>query len=232
MKRWAWLVMGLYFAALVVLAFPLTLAAFYPKWDVPAQIYGTVGLWCWIGVLLIGQALLLLVPVMFAEKRLKSRRPLLVPVITSALLFALLAGAGGLALFCGIWGDRPAGMEFLPASMVAWDVVGFMLVLWLAWGLVFWRFAESATSSDALVRRLMRWLLGGSILEFLVAVPCHIATRSRGDCCAPVGSFLGLAFGISVMLMAFGPGVFFLFVERWRRLHPPGTRAVPPDAPA
>lgn len=233
MKRWAWLVMGLYFAALVVLAFPLTLAAFYPKWDVPAGIYGFGGLWCWIALMLIGQALLLLVPVMFAEKRLKSRRPLLVPVITSALLFALLAGAGGLALFCGIWGDKgPAGMKFLPASMVAWDVVGFMLVLWLAWGLVFWRFAESATASDALVRRLMRWLLGGSILEFLVAVPCHIATRSRNDCCAPGGSFLGLAFGISVMLMAFGPGVFFLFVERWRRLHPPGTRAVPPDAPA
>ena len=223
MKRWAWLVVGLYFVALMLLAFPVALAAAYPKEDAAriAMMYGAGEFWAWIGVMLLGQALLLLVPVMFAEKRLKSRRPLLVPVITSALLFVLLVGVGGLALFCGIWGDKgPGGGELIPAQMVAVDIIGLMLALWLGWGLFFWRFAKSAASPDALVRRLMRWLLGGSMLEFLVAVPCHIATRCRGDCCAPVGSFIGIAFGISVMLMAFGPGVFFLFVERWRRLHP------------
>jgi hypothetical protein len=26
--------------------------------------------------------------------------------------------------------------------------------------------------------------------------------------------------GISVMLFAYGPAVFFLFVERWKRIHP------------
>jgi hypothetical protein len=33
-------------------------------------------------------------------------------------------------------------------------------------------------------------------------------------------TFVGLTMGFSVMLFSFGPGVFFLFVERWRRLHP------------
>lgn len=223
MKRWAWLVVGLYLLALVVLAFPVTVAAFYPKTDLArcASLYGSSGFWASIAVMLLGQALLLLVPILFVEKRLKSRRPLLVPVITAALLFALLAGAGGLALYVGIWGERSMPESaFLTRDMVDGAVLKLMLALWLAWGLVFWRFAKSAASPDALVRRLMRWLLRGSILEFLVAVPCHIATRWRNDCCAPLGSFLGIAFGISVMLMAFGPGVFFLFVERWRRLHP------------
>ena len=224
MKRWAWLVVGLYLLALVLLAFPVLLAAWYPdiKGDKIAEIYAAGWLWGWIAAMLFGQALLLLVPVMFAEKRLKSRRPLLVPVITAALLLSLLAGVGGLALYCGFCGDKtPAWGNGLSVPLVMLDVIGLMLVLWLAWGLVFWRFAQSAAAPDALVRRLMRWLLCGSILEFLVAVPCHIATRSRGDCCAPLGSFIGIAFGISVMLMTFGPGVFFLFVERWRRLHPP-----------
>jgi hypothetical protein len=30
----------------------------------------------------------------------------------------------------------------------------------------------------------------------------------------------GFATGISVMLFSFGPAVFFLFVARWKHLHP------------
>jgi hypothetical protein len=37
---------------------------------------------------------------------------------------------------------------------------------------------------------------------------------------APAGTFWGIATGISVMLLCFGPGVFFLFVERFERLKP------------
>ena len=36
----------------------------------------------------------------------------------------------------------------------------------------------------------------------------------------PLGTFWGIATGISVMLLCFGPGVFFLFVERFKRLQP------------
>jgi hypothetical protein len=84
------------------------------------------------------------------------------------------------------------------------------------WALVFRRFLVS-DEPEALMRRLTRWLIRGSILELLVAVPSHVATRHRHDCCAPAVSFWGIATGITVMLLAFGPGVFFLFVERVRR---------------
>ena len=69
-----------------------------------------------------------------------------------------------------------------------------------------------------MLKRITRWLLRGSILELLIAVPSHIIVRRRGDCCAPAGTFWGIATGISIMLLCFGPGVFFLFVARFKRL--------------
>ena len=53
-----------------------------------------------------------------------------------------------------------------------------------------------------------------------IAVPTHIVARSRDYCCAGFMTFFGLTMGISVMLFAFGPAVFFLYIDRWRRLHP------------
>jgi hypothetical protein len=48
-----------------------------------------------------------------------------------------------------------------------------------------------------------------------------LSTISRqGHCCAPAGTFWGIATGISVMLLCFGPGVYFLFVERFQKLKP------------
>ena len=73
------------------------------------------------------------------------------------------------------------------------------------------------------VTRQCRYLLKGSILELLVAVPTHIVARARDYCCAGFWTFFGIAFGVSVMLFSFGPGVFFLFAARWKRLHPQRT---------
>ena len=82
--------------------------------------------------------------------------------------------------------------------------------------MMFYRYAKD-DDPNALVKRSTRWLLRGSILELLVAVPSHIIVRRRDDCCAPMGTFWGITTGISIMLLCFGPGVFFLFAERIRR---------------
>ena len=94
-----------------------------------------------------------------------------------------------------------------------------MLVFWSVWAIIFRR-ATKSDEPDALLKRITRWLLRGSILELLVAVPSHIIVRRREDCCAPAGTFWGIATGVSIMLLCFGPGVFFLFVERFKRLQP------------
>ena len=63
-------------------------------------------------------------------------------------------------------------------------------------------------------------MLRGSILELLIAVPSHIVVRWRGECCAGFFTFFGITMGISVMLLSFGPAVFFLYYARWQKLQP------------
>jgi hypothetical protein len=58
------------------------------------------------------------------------------------------------------------------------------------------------------------------MLELLVAAPTPIVVRRRDCCCAGFLRFCGIVFGVAVMLLSFGPGVFFLFVDRWKRVHP------------
>ena len=70
------------------------------------------------------------------------------------------------------------------------------------------------------MNRLTKWLIRGSILELLVAVPSHVIVREREYCCAGFITFWGIVTGVSVMLLAFGPAVFFLFAKRFGRLKP------------
>lgn len=243
MKRWAFFTVLLYVAALLLLTFPVVYLAFVRKNAFAQQasdIYFFWGYWLWLAILAGGQVLLLLVPIDISERRLPSRRKLKVPVILGTFLLANLFLAGLLSLLCAIF--RENGFEIFDAQnffiwisnaldhhpvqqlqtanqisvlSVAWPV----LVSWVVWAFIFRR-AARADDPNALVKRLTRWLLRGSILELLVAVPSHVIVRRRDDCCAPMGTFWGMATGISVMLLCFGPGVYFLFVDRFQRLKP------------
>lgn len=243
MKRWAFFTFLIYLAALVLLTFPVVYAAFAGK-NFPAQqaadIYFFWGYWLWLAVLIGGQILLLLVPIDISERRLPSRRKLKVPVIVGTFLLGNLCLAGLLSLLCAIFKDD--GLDFLdPQNYFVYlsnalnrnpaqhlqphngssflEVLWPLLVCWAIWAVIFWR-AARADAPDELIKRLTQWLLRGSILELLVAVPSHVIVRRRDDCCAPAGTFWGIATGISVMLMCFGPGVYFLFVQRFERLKP------------
>src|SRR5262249_29119280 len=96
-------------------------------------------------------------------------------------------------------------------------------LLWVGWALLFYDLSRRQSVEGAAAAQSST-LLTGSILELLVAIPTHIAARNRGECCAGIYSFFGLTLGISVMLFAFGPAVFFLFLARWRRLRSPRGR--------
>jgi hypothetical protein len=64
---------------------------------------------------------------------------------------------------------------------------------------------------------LLVWSPGcskGSVLELLIVVPCHIIIRRRQECSAPVVTSFGVATGLAIMLLAFGPSVLFLYKKR------------------
>lgn len=198
--------------------------------------------WLWLAVFTSAQALLLFVPVKAAGGRPVARRHLLVPVVTGSFLLGNLCLAGIFSLIAAFKGDEMDKVLMVPVSLLnsllhslpglasflgqrglmpgeetlaVIELLGFVGVAWLFWGLIFYSFAK-ADAEEALVRRTVRWLLTGSILELLVAVPSHIIIRQRDDCCAPFASFWGILTGICVMLMCFGPGVLFLYARRMR----------------
>jgi hypothetical protein len=244
MKRWAALTVLLYAVALLLLTAPVLLDAF-GDWGgkgpgISLQDIGAVyrhwGYWLWLAVLVTGQALLLLLPINIAERRLPARRPLRTPLIVTAFFLANLCFAGIFSLLCAIFADK--AFELFDLSILfhfganqnghnnnsdngtLYTMLVTVLVFWVIWALVFFRHFAKADEPAALLQRITRWLLRGSILELIIAVPSHIIVRRRDDCCAPAGTFWGIATGISIMLLCFGPGVFFLFVERFERLKP------------
>jgi hypothetical protein len=252
MKRWAIFTVLLYALALGLLTLPVGFIAF-GNWGLKADgwnlkdalaLYVNWGYWLWLAVLVAGQALLLLLPINLAERRLPARRPLKIPVIVTAFFLANLCFAGIFSLLCAIFTDR--AFELFDLSVLFHFGAGqnsannnsgagtfctmifTVLAFWAVWALVFFRRC-AGDEPDALLKRATNWLLRGSILELIIAVPSHVIVRRRDDCCAPIGTFWGIATGISVMLLCFGPGVFFLFVERCKKLQPKAGDA---DKPA
>jgi len=239
MKRWAVLTVLLYALALLALTFPAILIAF-GNWGLKSNsmgikdvlaLYAKCGYWLWLGILVAGQALLLLLPINIAERRLPARRPLKIPIIITAFFLANLFIAGIFSILCAAFTDGAfKTLDFFNPSTAfnnqdrsGWGEdsgeILFIVSFWIIWAVIFRSFAKS-DDPDTLLKRITRWLLRGSILELLVAVPSHVIVRRRDDCCAPIGTFWGIATGISVMLLCFGPGVYFLFVERCQKLKP------------
>ena len=166
-----------------------------------------------LGLMVAGQAVMLLVPVESAMQRPTTRRSVLWPVLASGLMMGVLGVGAVISVIEYARSDK--AMDAAEAHLKI--LVALVVAVWVVWTLVFYRTGRNAMG---VVSRQCRYLLRGSILELLVAVPTHIVARYRDYCCAGAMTFIGMAFGVSVMLFSFGPGVFFLFIQRWKRLHP------------
>jgi len=211
------------------------------------ELFRTFYYWLWLVVFVAAQALLLIVPVQVADRRPRGRRSLKLTVITATFLLANLLFAGIFAILAAWRGDQMFDFLEAPFQAIAFlanqlpmlrgflaqlgvslsqeliatlNLIGLLLFFWLLWGLIFFHYAK-ADEPETLIRRATKWLLRGSILELLVAVPSHVLVRARSECCAPFASFWGIVTGLSVMFISFGPGVLFLFVRRIRERRPP-----------
>ena len=89
------------------------------------------------------------------------------------------------------------------------------LVLWILWSIIFCIYFRQ-TDYYTWAGRIVRGLIAGSILELFVSIPIYI-TREE-DCYCARGSYAGIVFGGTVLLWAFGPGVFLLFLREKHRI--------------
>jgi hypothetical protein len=164
--------------------------------------------WAITLALIAAQACLLIVPVRLRHQRPKQRRGIWFTAIIAALLYTVLLFAAGLSIMAAAWGDDISEPVF-------WILVGILPLNWIGWSVAFCLFSRSM-EPECFIRRLMRWLIGGSILELLIAVPSHIIVRHRDVCCAHGLTTAGLTTGIAVIFFAFGPGLYFLYADRIR----------------
>ncbi|HYL84267.1 MAG TPA: hypothetical protein VE263_08540 [Candidatus Angelobacter sp.] len=214
MRKWGIVISVFYALILLGLLLPAFLLLAEEKYyDLP-QFFKDIGqfidsweLWTTFGVLLSGQILLLILSVDTSQKRLKPRSHILISCAVAAILTALISCTVIWSIGVAFRGDKFkvsfTGSEF--------DLLIWLGVLWLVWGILFYIYFRN---SSAVVTRLLSWLLKGSILELLVAVPCHVIVRRRHDCSAPMVTSFGIVTGIAIMILSFGPSVLFLYKKR------------------
>jgi len=143
-----------------------------------------------------------------------SGRPLKRSAIAAALATALLSVAllySVLDLFNAAFYD-----DLLSTHLIF--QIPFLLIplfLWCFWSVVFCIYLRQS-DHYTWVGKIIRGLIAGSILEMFVAIPVY-ATHQE-ECYCARGSYAGLIFGTTVLLWAFGPAVFLLFIrEKHRR---------------
>lgn len=223
MKRWAFLVAALYLLILAALTVPVLLLAFGSELSTESpllqalSIYAEAPYWIWLVVMAGCQLALLSVPVRVASRRPITRSALWPTILVAGLMMGILVTAAFFAFDEFIKPDTSG-------TWISGSGIAAGIATWGIWAIVFGRVARTGAPRD-LVSRQCRLLFQGSILELLIAVPTHIVARYRDYCCAGFMTFIGLTMGISVMLFAFGPALYFLFAERWRRLHPERDRS-------
>jgi hypothetical protein len=91
-----------------------------------------------------------------------------------------------------------------------------VLLVWCVWALLFYRYFR-ARGYEKGIRRMFNVLLAGSVLELLIAVTSHMIIRQRTNCSSLALNFWGLLMGLSIMFIAFGPGIIFLYKDRLTR---------------
>jgi len=235
MRKWAIPVMVVFWLLLAVSLSPLQQWAVPPKPTssgepgAPVNLFRYPMVMAWAVMLALSQAVLL-VRVRADEERPRARRKLWPAVIAAAFCLSLLIG--GLVVSSSMGGVGDAALErvdemgdlvgrILPGVKAddwfpALLFFGFIAGMWAVWWVILGRVLRNS-DPETIPAKFFRWILAGSVLELLVAVPCHIIARRRDDCCAPLLTFWGMAMGWALLLLSVGPAVILLFQERMAR---------------
>ena len=223
MAKWAFLAVILYIILVMVLFLPAAcaLADIIAGEDVSLseyfELYGPWVVCFFVIIVIVIQAGLLFYPVKIADKAFPLQRHIWIPAVATAFAFSVIVIGIIWSVLAAIWGDD------ILQNYVALASLAFVVANYLIWSCLFYSFA-SGVGPKSFISRLTRWLLQGSIVELLVAVPSHIIVRHKNVCCAQGLTFLGIATGVVIMALAFGPGLFFLFRKRFEKMKPKSKR--------
>lgn len=224
MRNWGIVITAFYALVVLLLVVPgvVLLSGDSTSWGDSFEVYSSWLTWVWVVFLLGGQAVLLLVSVDSSWRRLKPRQHILVSLGVVALLLGLLTFAAAWSLSAGVLGDKALEGPFEVIAGSQLKILVWWLGLWLLWGITFFLYTRRVPQRAT---RVVAWLLRGSVLELLIAVPCHVIVRHRDDCSAPVVTGFGIATGLAVMLLSFGPSVLFLYNRRMKQYEKSKTRS-------
>ena len=221
MRRWGLLVSAVYLLLLYLLFMPLWSILFEGSaiWIVPIEDidwdWDSIETLMFIGLMILPVlGLLLSQAVLFVSVDRSFRRP--IPRSSLQRIVWTTAFATGL-LTTGALISVAFAIDTAWKSALIDSRFGFTLLMlswipaWIVWGLAFNRYVKD---EESLVHRMISRLLAGSVLELLVAVPCHVYIRYKEECSAPIFSGWGIVTGIAVMFLALGPGVLLLYRKR------------------
>jgi len=217
MKRWG-VIITIFYLAVTVLLFAPGFIALVSKWHSVGhvlrealQAYQEWLVWLWVGIFVGGQALLLFLSVDTSWRHAKPRQHVAVTAFLASVFAAILMGSALFALEVSVYGDHAPPLWKDKEGWFVVMMVAIWIGAWIGWGTLFYKYYRD--SSDA-VSAAVSWLLKGSVLELLIAVPTHVIVRQRGDCSAPAVTGFGIVTGIAIMLLCFGPGVLALYKKK------------------
>ncbi len=99
--------------------------------------------------------------------------------------------------------------EYVPHLVV----ISFTWVFWFIVSLIYLR----GLNHFSALSQLIKIVLCGSWIEFVVALPVDIATRKRTEECPCIsGSWLGLVFSVPILIWTIGPAIYFLYMREKR----------------
>ncbi|MEE9255379.1 MAG: hypothetical protein V3U43_10610 [Pseudomonadales bacterium] len=208
MMNWGIVITGFYAVVIVFLLLPVLLPL--ASGEAPELLtLEWENWWAWllVAIFVTGQGLLLFLSVDTSRRHLEPRTHIGVSIALASVFLGFLSVMLVWSMVVVVMGDDGFPDELL------WIILA-PISLWVVWGGILYIYMKE--SSD-LVTELTTWLLRGSVLELLIAVPAHVWVRHRDDCSAPSVTALGIVTGMAVMLMAFGPSVLFLLKKRLDR---------------
>ena len=229
MRHWGILVSAVYLILLYLLFTPLlSLLAFHSvtwTWDIDWSDWGpdSDNWFAVVFMVLPAVPLLLSQFVLFTSVDRSFRRPiprsnLKRTIWATALATGLLTAGALMSLAFAI--DTAWKSQLLESDIGTALLVFSWIPAWLLWGLAFNHYLKD---DESLIHKMISRLLAGSVLELLIAVPCHVYIRYKEECSAPMFSAWGIVTGIAVMLLALGPGVLLLYRKRLAQYEKPAS---------